>query len=174
MSEEKLYLHIINMAPEKRDAPAELTLELESDRKILIGRYTPDKTTFVSTVAFSTEGIVNPPDPPHRKTEVKKIGLDINSVSRSHGTFSRDGDEIYYQDHSRYGTEYYNHKFEGYGKAIVTLTNEKIRLMPGDVLYFGKHTADIPFKYSVIVTRRKTQRGPKSESEPAASTGDRD
>ena len=161
-SNRKLYLHIINMAPEKRDAPAELTLELESDRKIVIGRYTPDKTSVVAVAAFSTEGIVNPPDPPHRKTEVKKIGLDINSVSRNHGTFSREGDDVSYQDHSRYGTEYYNHRSEGYGKAIVTLSNEVVRITPGDVLYFGKHTPEIPFKYSIIVTRRKTQRGQPS------------
>ena len=161
-SSRKLYLHIINMAPAQPGASADLTLELEVGRKVVIGRYTPDKTTFVSAEAFSTEGIVNPPDPPGRKTEVKKIGLDINSVSRNHGTFSRVGDDVYYQDHSRYGTEYYNHNFEGYGKAIVTLLNETIKLMPGDILYLGKHTAEVPFKYSVIVTRRKTPRRPKS------------
>ena len=164
MSEKKLYLHIINMVPTQPEASADLTLEIQTERRILIGRYTPDKTTFVSVEAFSTEGIVNPPDPPHRKTEVKKIGLDINSVSRNHGTFSREGDDVYYQDHSRYGTEYYNHSFDGHGKAIVTLENQTIKVMPGDVLYLGKHTADIPFKYSVIVTRRKTQRLPNGQS----------
>ena len=164
MSEKKLYLHIINMAPANQEASADLTLELEIGRKVVIGRYTPDKTTFVSVEAFSAEGIVNPPDPPHRKTEVKKIGLDLNSVSRSHGTFSRGGGDVYYQDHSRYGTEYYNHNFDGYGKALVTLVNETIKVMSGDVLYLGKHTQEVPFKYSIIVTRRKTQRLPKGES----------
>ena len=163
-SGKKLYLHIINMAPTQPGASADLTLELEVGRKILVGRYTPDKTTAVSAEAFSTEGIVNPPDPPHRKTEVKKIGLDVNSVSRSHGTFSREGNDVYYQDHSRYGTEYYDHNFDGQGQAIATLHNKSMKLMPGDILYLGKHTAEVPFKYSLIVTRRKTPRRPKGAS----------
>ena len=85
------------------------------------------------------------------RSAVKKIGLDFNSVSRSHGTFSREGHEVYYRDHSRYGTAYRNHKFEGYGKAIIPLSDEVINIMPGDVLYFGKHTVDIPYKYSITL-----------------------
>ena len=104
------------------------------------------------------EGIVNPPEPPHRKLEVKKIGLDINSVSRNHGTFSRTSDEVFYQDHSTYGTAYYNHKFEGSGKAITKLSNEMIKIVPGDVLYFGKHTHEVPFKYCITLTRRARYR----------------
>lgn len=162
MSDQKLYLNIINMAPSQPGATVELTLELEPGRNILIGRYTPDKTMSVAVRSASTEGIVNPPDPPGRKTEVKKIGLDIVSVSRSHGTFSRSGDDVYYQDHSRFGTQYYNHHAENPGKAVTTLSNETAKILPGDALYFGKHTFEIPFKYCVIVTRRQTPRHPKS------------
>jgi hypothetical protein len=161
MSEKKLYLHITNLAPESRDSTAEITLGLEAGRKILIGRYTPDKTAFVATEALRTEGIVNPPDPPGRKTEVKKVGLDINSVSRSHGTFSRQGEAVYYQDHSRFGTEYHDHAGDGRGPTTRNLSNAAVKVNPGDILYFGKHTPEVPFKYSIVVTRRKTPRRPK-------------
>jgi hypothetical protein len=104
------------------------------------------------------EGIVNPPDPPHKKPEVKKMGLDINSVSRNHGTFSRTAEEFFYQDHSTYGTEYYNHSSEGPGKALTRLSNETVKIAPGDVLYFGKHTPETPFKYCITFTRRARYR----------------
>lgn len=157
MSEKKVYLHFINMAPLTQGALVDLTVELEPDRKIVIGRYTVNTTVAIAT-GPQPEGIVSPPDPPHRKPEVKKIGLDINSVSRNHGTFSRMGDEAYYQDHSTYGTGYYNHKIEGSGKAIITLSNEMVKIVPGDVLYFGKHTHEIPFKYCITLTRRARYR----------------
>ena len=150
LTERKFYLHIKNMAPSELGALADLTLELEIGGQIVIGRYTPDKTLSIAT-GLQPEGIVNPPLPPHRKPGVKKIGLDFNSVSRNHGTFSREGHEVYYRDHSRYGTAYRDHKFEGYGKAIITLSDEMIKIMTGDVLYFGKHTEDIPYKYSITL-----------------------
>ena len=150
LTERKFYLHITNMAPAELEALAELTIELKIGGQIVIGRYTPEKTLFI-VAGVQPEGIVNPPDPPHRKSGVKKIGLDFNSVSRNHGTFSREGHEVYYRDHSRYGTAYYNHRFDGYGKAIITLSDEMIKIMPGDVLYVGKNTEDIPYKYSITL-----------------------
>jgi hypothetical protein len=155
MSEKKFYLHFINLAPSTSGALVDLTVELEPDRKIVIGRYTVNKTVAIAT-GPQPEGIVNPPDPPHKKPEVKKIGLDINSVSRSHGTFSRTGEEAYYEDHSTYGTGY--SRSEGSGKAITQLSNENTRIVPGDVLYFGKHTHEVPFKYCITLTRRARYR----------------
>ena len=153
----KFYLHFINLAPSTEGALVDLTVELEPDRKMVIGRYTLNTTMAIAT-GPQPEGIVNPPDPPHRKPETKKIGLDINSVSRNHGTFSRSGEDVYYQDHSTYGTDYYNRRSEGSGKAIVKLSNEVIKIVPGDILYFGKHTHEIPFKYCIALTRRAQYR----------------
>ena len=155
MSDKKFYLHFINLAPSTRGALVDLTLELEPDRKVVIGRYTVGKTVAIAT-GPQPEGIVNPPDPPHKKLEVKKIGLDISSVSRSHGTFSRAGDEVYYQDHSTYGTGY--SRSEGSGQTITSLSNASTRVVPGDVLYFGKHTHEVPFKYCITLTRRARYR----------------
>jgi hypothetical protein len=151
MSDKKFYLHFINLAPSTPGALVDLTLELEADRKIVIGRYTVNKTVAIAT-GPQPEGIVNPPDPPHRKLEVKKIGLDISSVSRSHGTFSRTGDEVHYEDHSTYGTGY--SRSEGAGGASTLLLGQSVTIVPGDVLYFGKHTHDVPFKYCITLTRR--------------------
>lgn len=155
MSDKKFYLHFINLAPSAQGALVDLTVELEPGRKIVIGRYTVNKTVAIAT-GPQPEGIVNPPDPPHKKPEVKKIGLDISSVSRSHGTFSRTGDEVYYQDHSTYGTGY--SRSEGPGQAITQLSNESTRIAAGDVLYFGKHTHEVPFKYCITLTRRARYR----------------
>lgn len=155
MGDRKFYLHIINMAPSTPGALVDLTVELEPDRKIVIGRYTVSKTVAIAT-GPQPEGIVNPPDPPQKKTEVKKIGLDINSVSRNHGTFSRAGDEVYYQDHSTYGTGY--SRSEGSGQPITLLSNQSTRVVPGDVLYFGKRSHDLPFKYCITLTRRARYR----------------
>ena len=157
MSDKKFYLHFINLAPSAPAALADLTLELEPDRKIVIGRYTMQTTVAIAT-GPQPEGIVNPPDPPRKKTAVKKVGLDINSVSREHGTFSRTADDAYYQDHSTYGTGYYNHSSEGPGKALTKLSNETIKIAPGDVLYFGKLTPETPFKYCITFTRRARYR----------------
>ncbi|MDP9262832.1 MAG: FHA domain-containing protein [Acidobacteriota bacterium] len=157
MSEKKLYLHFINMAPSTQGALVDLTVELEPDRKIVIGLYTANKTLAIAT-GPQPEGIVNPPDPPNKKPEVKKIGLDIRSVSRNHGTFSRAGEEVYYQDHSTYGTGYQNSRSQGSGEAITRLSNETITIVPGDVLYFGQHTDQIPFKYCIALTRRARYR----------------
>jgi hypothetical protein len=157
MSDRQLYLHIINLAPSTPGALVDLTLELEAGRKIVIGRYTVNKTVAIAT-GPQPEGIVNPPDPPGKKTEVKKIGLDINSVSRSHGTFSRDGDEVSYADHSTYGTGHYQHSSEGPGKALRLLSNESVPMKAGDVLYFGKLTTETPFKYCITLTRRARYR----------------
>jgi hypothetical protein len=157
MSDKKFYLHFINMAPSAQGALVDLTVELEPDRKIVIGRYTMQTTVAIAT-GPQPEGIVNPPDPPRKKTEVKKIGLDISSVSRSHGTFSRKEEEVYYQDHSTYGTGYYHHSSEGPGKALTKLSNETIKIAPGDVLYFGKLTPETPFKYCITFTRRARYR----------------
>lgn len=153
MSERKLYLHFINMAPSSPGMMVDLTVELEPGRKIMIGRYTAGTTVAIAT-GPQPEGIVNPPDPPNRKLEVKKIGLDIGSVSRSHGTFSRDGDEVQYADHSTYGTGYYNQRREASGEAITMISKQTISLAPGDILYFGKHTHEVPFKYCIALTRR--------------------
>jgi hypothetical protein len=155
MSDKKFYLHFINLAPSAPGALVDLTLELEPGRKIVIGRYTVNKTVAIAT-GPQPEGIVNPPDPPQKKPEVKKIGLDINSVSRNHGTFSRIGDEVHYADHSTYGTGY--SRSEGPSQAITLLSNASTRIVPGDVLYFGKHTHEVPFKYCITLTRRARYR----------------
>ncbi len=155
MSDKKFYLHFINLAPSTRGGLVDLTVELEAGRKIVIGRYTVNKTVAIAT-GPQPEGIVNPPDPPHKKLEVKKIGLDISSVSRSHGTFSRTGDEAYYQDHSTYGTGV--SRSEGSGQPITLLSNQSTRVVPGDVLYFGKYTHEVPFKYCITLTRRARYR----------------
>jgi len=157
MSDRKFYLHIINLAPSKRGALVDLTIELESDRKIVIGRYTMQTTVAIAT-GPQPEGIVNPPDPPHKKTEIKKIGLDITSVSRGHGTFSRKDNEVYYQDHSTFGTGFYDHRSAGPEKAAARLSNETVRIVPGDILYFGQHTHEVPFKYCITLTRRAKYR----------------
>jgi hypothetical protein len=157
MSDKKFYLHFVNLAPSNPGALVDLTVELEPNRKIVIGRYTLN-TTLVIATGPQPEGIVNPPDPPHKKPEVKKIGLDITSVSRSHGTFSRTADEAFYQDHSTYGTGYYNHSPEGPGKALTQLSNQTIQIAPGDILYFGKLTPETPFKYCITFTRRAHSR----------------
>ena len=154
MSQRKLYLHIINLAPSETGALVDLTVEFEPGKKIMIGRYTPSKTVAIAT-GPQPEGIVNPPDPP-KKPEVKKIGLDINSVSRSHGTFSRTEDEVSYQDHSTYGTQY--RRAGSSEEQAVKLSNEGVQIVPGDVLYFGKHTHRIPFKYCITLTRRARYR----------------
>lgn len=153
MNDKKFYLHFINLAPSTPGTLVDLTVELELDRKIVIGRYTLNKTVAIAT-GPQPEGIVNPPETGRRKPEVKKIGLDIHSVSRNHGTFSRTADDVYYQDHSTYGTEYYKHSSEGPGKALTKLSNEMIKIAPGDVLYFGKYTPETPFKYCITFTRR--------------------
>jgi hypothetical protein len=155
MSERKFYLHFINLAPSTRGALVDLTVELEPDRKVVIGRYTVSKTVAIAT-GPQPEGIVNPPDPPHKKLEVKKIGLDISSVSRNHGTFSRTGDEVHYADHSTYGTGY--SRSEGPRPAITMLSNQSTEIAAGDVLYFGKHTHEVPFKYCITLTRRARYR----------------
>lgn len=155
MSDKRFYLHFINLAPSTPGALADLTLELEPDRKVVIGRYTVSKTVAIAT-GPQPEGIVNPPDPPHRKLEVKKIGLDISSVSRNHGTFSRSGDEVSYADHSTYGTGYA--RSANPGEAITLLSNASTSIVPGDVLYFGKHTHEVPFKYCITLTRRARYR----------------
>jgi hypothetical protein len=157
MSDRKVYLHIINLAPSTPGALVDLTVELELYQKLVIGRYTLNKTLAIAT-GPQPEGIVNPPETGRKKPEVKKIGLDIHSVSRNHGTFSRAGDEAYYQDHSTYGTEYYNHSSKGPGKALTKLSNEMIKIAPGDVLYFGRHTPETPFKYCITFTRRDRHR----------------
>jgi hypothetical protein len=154
MSERKFYLHFINMAPSAKGVLVDLTVELEPDRKVVIGRYTVSKTVQVA-ISPQPEGIVNPPDPPQGKQEVKKIGFDIASVSRNHGTFSRTGDDVYYQDHSTYGTEYSQ---GASGKSATRLSNQRTKIVPGDVLYFGEHTDEIPFKYCVRLTRRAKYR----------------
>jgi hypothetical protein len=153
MSDKKFYLHFINLAPSTRGALVDLTLELEPDRKVVIGRYTVSKTVAIAT-GPQPEGIVNPPDPPHKKLEVKKIGLDINSVSRNHGTFSRSGDQVLYADHSTYGTGY----SQSTGQAVTLLSNTSREIVPGNVLYFGKHTHEVPFKYCITLTRRARYR----------------
>lgn len=155
MGEKKFYLHFINLAPSTPGVLVDLTVELDAERKIVIGRYTVNKTVAIAT-GPQPEGIVNPPDPPNKKLEVKKIGLDISSVSRSHGTFSRDGDEVHYADHSTYGTGY-SHSAEP-GQAVTMLSNTSTRVVPGDVLYFGKHTHEVPFKYCITLTRRARYR----------------
>jgi len=157
MSDKKFYLHIVNLAPTAQGALVDLTIELEPDRKIEIGRYTLNKTLAIAT-GPQPEGIVNPPDPPRKKPEVKKIGLDISSVSRSHGTFSRKDDEVYYEDHSTYGTGFHDHKSGDSDRPTSRLSNESVTIVPGDVLYFGQHTADVPFKYCVTLTRRARYR----------------
>jgi len=157
MSEKKLYLHFINMAPSTQGALVDLTVELEPDRKVVIGRYTVNKTLAIAT-GPQPEGIVNPPDPPNKKPEVKKIGLDIMSVSRNHGTFSRADEKVHYQDHSTYGTGYHNSRAPGSGEAITRLSNEGRTIVPGDVLYFGQYTERIPFKYCIALTRRARYR----------------
>lgn len=154
MSQKRFFLHIINLAPSEPGALVDLTVEFELGRTILIGRYTPSKTVAIAT-GPQPEGIVNPPDPP-KKPETKKIGLDINSVSRSHGTFSRTEDEVFYKDHSTYGTQY--RKVGDSEEAATKLSNEAVQIVPGDVLYFGKHTNRVPFKYCITLTRRARYR----------------
>ncbi len=153
MSDGKFYLHILNLAPTTLGALVDLTVELEPDRKIVIGRYTLQTTVAIAT-GPQPEGIVNPPDPPGKKPEIKKIGLDITSVSRGHGTFSRRQDEVYYQDHSTFGTGFCDHRSGGPERAARRLSNETVKIVPGDVLYFGQHTRAVPFKYSITLTRR--------------------
>lgn len=155
MSDKKFYLHIVNLAPTNRQALVDLTVEL--DRKIVIGRYTLQRTVAIAT-GPQPEGIVNPPDPPNKKTEIKKIGLDITSVSRGHGTFSRKDAEVYYQDHSTFGTGFRDHRSGGPEAPIRRLSNETMKIVPGDVLYFGQYTDQIPFKYCVTLTRRARHR----------------
>jgi len=157
MSDKKFYLHFINLAPSSPGALVDLTVELEPDRKIVIGRYTVNKTLAIAT-GPQPEGIVNPPEPPGRKTEVKKIGLDIGSVSRNHGTFSRQDEEVHYQDHSTYGTGFHDHRSGEPSAATIQLSNQTVKIVPRDVLYFGKHTAEVPFKYGITLTRRARYR----------------
>jgi len=157
MSDKKFYLHFINLAPSAPGALVDLTVELEPERKIEIGRYTMQTTVAIAT-GPQPEGIVNPPDPPRKKTEVKKIGLDISSVSRSHGRFSRQDEEVFYEDHSTYGTGFHDHKSGDSDQATCRLSNERVTIVPGDVLYFGQHTAEVPFKYCVTLTRRARYR----------------
>lgn len=157
MSNKKFYLHFINMAPSAKGALADLTLELEPDKKVVIGRYTVSKTVAIAT-GPQPEGIVNPPDPLQGKQEVRKVGFDIASVSRSHGTFSRTGDQVYYQDHSTYGTEYSQGSTKGSANPPTRLLNQSTKIVPGDALYFGQHTADVPYKYCVTLTRRAKNR----------------
>ena len=64
--------------------------------------------------------------------------------------------EVYYEDHSTYGTGY--SRSEGAGEGITRLSNQSTQVVPGDVLYFGKHTNDIPFKYCITLTRRARYR----------------
>lgn len=157
MSDPKFYLHFINLAPSAKGALVDLTVELEPGGKIVIGRYTPDKTLAIAT-GPQPEGIVNPPDPPQRKQAVKKIGLDIGSVSRNHGTFSRTGDDVYYEDHSTYGTGHSHQEAKGPIKAPARLSHESVKIVPGDVLYFGQRPDDVPFKYCITLTRRARYR----------------
>ena len=148
--DKRFYLHILNLAPTEAGALVSLTLELEPGRKVIIGRYTAETTVSVSA-GSQPEGILCPPDPPGRKPEATKVGLDVGSVSRSHGTFSRISDQVFYQDHSRFGTAYERRTADGPGQSISTLYNSSIRFIAGDVLYFGKHTEEMPFKYSVVL-----------------------
>lgn|SRR5574341_1078646 len=153
MSDRKLYLHIVNLAPSTEGALVDLTVELEPERKVVIGRFTMQTTVAIAT-GPQPEGIVNPPDPPGKKTEIKKIGLDITSVSRGHGTFSRDGDKVSYQDHSTFGTGFRDHRSTGPEKTTKRLSNETVKIVPGDILYFGQLTQEVPFKYCITLTRR--------------------